>query len=344
MQVLQDKEGQIRPSKTRAAGLNYPGRGPEISYLCDTGRVKASYALDKDVFEAVRVMCETEGLMPALERKAGEALNSLVSQAIRSLLDELGDKVRSPSAAKDIYKTVFWMLAAKLLAEKGVRGFKSLDLRDVDSVFKVVGEHYKDAKDYPPGNRTWKPAIARVAASIADWGRLGNISAESLAYLYERALIDPPKHGRRGKGAKSRPDVRKLLGIHSTPPILVDHMLAQVWPLVDSNQLAEQRVFEPACGDATFLRAAMRDIRNWSGMAESVARHRYLRERIKGVELDPFAVEVAKLSLTVADVPYGNAWQITSGDMFQPGALREAASWATIVFSKIGRASCRERV
>jgi len=67
MQVLQDEHGQIKPSKTRAAGLNYPGRGPEISYLCETGRVKACYALDREVFEAVKVMCRTEGLIPALE-------------------------------------------------------------------------------------------------------------------------------------------------------------------------------------------------------------------------------------------------------------------------------------
>jgi len=67
MQVLQDEYGQIKPSKTRAAGLNYPGRGPEICYLCETGRVKACYAFDKQVFEAVKVMCRTEGLIPALE-------------------------------------------------------------------------------------------------------------------------------------------------------------------------------------------------------------------------------------------------------------------------------------
>jgi tryptophan synthase beta chain len=67
MQVLQDEFGQIKPSKTRAAGLNYPGRGPEISYLCETGRVRACYALDKDVFKAVKIMCRTEGLIPALE-------------------------------------------------------------------------------------------------------------------------------------------------------------------------------------------------------------------------------------------------------------------------------------
>jgi tryptophan synthase beta chain len=67
MQILQDEHGQIKPSKTRAAGLNYPGRGPEISYLCEVGRVKPCYAFDKEVFEAVKVMCETEGLIPALE-------------------------------------------------------------------------------------------------------------------------------------------------------------------------------------------------------------------------------------------------------------------------------------
>jgi tryptophan synthase beta chain len=67
MQVLQDEDGQIKPSKTRAAGLNYPGRGPEISFLVESGRVKAGYAFDKEVFEAVKVMCKTEGLIPALE-------------------------------------------------------------------------------------------------------------------------------------------------------------------------------------------------------------------------------------------------------------------------------------
>jgi tryptophan synthase beta chain len=67
MQVLQDENGQIKPSKTRAAGLNYPGRGPEISFLVNSGRVKAGHAFDNGVFEAVKVMCRTEGLIPALE-------------------------------------------------------------------------------------------------------------------------------------------------------------------------------------------------------------------------------------------------------------------------------------
>jgi len=67
MQLLQDENGQIKPSKTRAAGLNYPGRGPEISSLVNSGRVKAGCAFDNEVFEAVKVMSRTEGLIPALE-------------------------------------------------------------------------------------------------------------------------------------------------------------------------------------------------------------------------------------------------------------------------------------
>lgn len=271
--------------------------------------------------------------MPALERKAGEALNGLVTQAIRTLMDDLGEKVRSRAEHEGIYKSVFWMLAAKLLKEKEVKGFRSLDLHEIGKVFKIVGEHYKDARDYPPGDKTWRPALSRVASSIAGWGSLGNITAESLAYLYETALIDSPKGKGRKKAGKRQPDVRKTLGIHSTPSILVDHMLAQVWPLVDTAKPSDQRVFEPACGHGAFLTAALRDIRNYSGMEDSAARHRFLRERIRGVEFDAFAVEIAKLSLTLADVPHGNTWQIDAGDMFKPGVLRDAAKWATLVLS-----------
>jgi tryptophan synthase beta chain len=67
MQVLQDEDGQIKPSKTRAAGLNYPGRGPEISFLVNSGRAKGGHAFDTEVFEAVKTMSRAEGLIPALE-------------------------------------------------------------------------------------------------------------------------------------------------------------------------------------------------------------------------------------------------------------------------------------
>lgn len=289
--------------------------------------------LHRPVPSGVQMQFVDVGLMPALERKAGEALNRLVTQAIRTLMVDLGGKVRSRVDHEGVYKSVFWMLAAKLLKEKAVNGFKSLDLNDIQEVFTVVGQHYKDARDYPPGDRTWRPALVRVASSIARWANLGNITAESLAFLYETALIDGPKQKKRKSTGSGQPDVRKILGIHSTPSILVDHMLAQAWSLVDSDKLADQRVFEPACGHGAFLTAALRDIRNCSGMEDSAARHRHLRDRIRGIEFDAFAAEIAKLSLTLADVPHGNTWRIDTGDMFNPGVLRDATEWATIVLS-----------
>jgi hypothetical protein len=273
------------------------------------------------------------GLLPRLERHAGEQLNRLVTQAIRTLMDDLGGKVRTPKHEEGVYKSIFWMLAAKLLKEKAVPRFKSLDLTNVDQTFKVIGEHYKDARDYPPGHGKWDAELARIAPVIADWGNLGNITAESLAFLYETAMIDSATPRGGAKGDTFRPDVRKTLGIHSTPSILVDHMISQLLPLIEPGTLKDQRVFEPACGHGAFLTAAMREIRNWSGMEDSAARHRFVRERVRGIEFDPFAVEIAKLSFTLADAPHGNTWQTEPGDMFKPGVLKGAAEWATIVLS-----------
>ncbi len=65
--TLQDDYGQIKPSKTRSAGLNYPARAPELSHLFEGARINAGYAFDDEVFEAVKVMAREEGLIPALE-------------------------------------------------------------------------------------------------------------------------------------------------------------------------------------------------------------------------------------------------------------------------------------
>lgn len=67
MYLLQDADGQVNPSYTRAAGLNYPGRGPEISHLIQLGRVKAAYATDREALAACRLALKAEGLLPALE-------------------------------------------------------------------------------------------------------------------------------------------------------------------------------------------------------------------------------------------------------------------------------------
>jgi len=50
-----------------SAGLDYPGVGPEHSYLKDSGRVKYVSVTDSKALEAFQVLCRTEGIIPALE-------------------------------------------------------------------------------------------------------------------------------------------------------------------------------------------------------------------------------------------------------------------------------------
>ncbi len=65
--VLQDKDGQIKETHSVAAGLDYPGVGPEHSYLKDTGRVKYVSVTDKEALNAFKMLSEKEGIIPALE-------------------------------------------------------------------------------------------------------------------------------------------------------------------------------------------------------------------------------------------------------------------------------------
>ncbi|KAG0511336.1 MAG: tryptophan synthase, beta subunit [Nitrosopumilales archaeon] len=65
--LLQDKEGQIRQTHSIAAGLDYPGVGPEHAHLKDTGRVKYHSATDREVIDAFLLLTRTEGIIPALE-------------------------------------------------------------------------------------------------------------------------------------------------------------------------------------------------------------------------------------------------------------------------------------
>ena len=65
--VLQDSNGQIRETHSVSAGLDYPGVGPEHSYLKDTGRTTYVAVDDKEALYGFQLLCKTEGITPALE-------------------------------------------------------------------------------------------------------------------------------------------------------------------------------------------------------------------------------------------------------------------------------------
>ena len=65
--LLQDKDGQVLPTHSVAAGLDYPGVGPEHSMLCDTGRVEYTSVTDRETLDAFALLSRKEGIIPALE-------------------------------------------------------------------------------------------------------------------------------------------------------------------------------------------------------------------------------------------------------------------------------------
>jgi len=65
--VLQDEDGQVRETHSVSAGLDYPGVGPEHALLRERGRVHYVARTDEEAIEAFRLLCRTEGIIPALE-------------------------------------------------------------------------------------------------------------------------------------------------------------------------------------------------------------------------------------------------------------------------------------
>jgi tryptophan synthase beta chain len=83
--LLQDDDGQIVEAHSISAGLDYPGVGPELSWLKDEGRLELRQATDDEALDALGYLARTEGIIPALETAHAVA-------AAKILARELGPK------------------------------------------------------------------------------------------------------------------------------------------------------------------------------------------------------------------------------------------------------------
>ena len=95
--LLQDEEGQVQEAHSISAGLDYPGVGPEHSYLASIGRAEYPSVSDTEVIEGFQLLARSEGIIPALECAhvvawiAREAPN-LQGQTVLMNLSGRGDK------------------------------------------------------------------------------------------------------------------------------------------------------------------------------------------------------------------------------------------------------------
>ncbi len=108
--LLQDNDGQILEAHSISAGLDYPGVGPEHSWLKDRGRVKYFSANDKEAMEAFMALGRLEGIIPALE--PSHALAHVMRTAPQMSKDKIIVVALSGRGDKDVFT------AAAMLGER----------------------------------------------------------------------------------------------------------------------------------------------------------------------------------------------------------------------------------
>lgn len=261
------------------------------------------------------------GLLPLVEKEAGVKLRLLFENMVAHTMDALDmtSATISETNAHWLVKANFWLLAGKLLRDKSVPKFTRLDLNDVQDVFDRVAEHYGTHRVRANGRIT----ALRGAAAITDqFASLRCISTETLGALYEEALLSAR--------------TRKLFSIHRTPTYLVDYMLAKLSRWIEEDiGISNCQVLEPACGHSPFLVGAVRmlsDLLPADIASNRTARRQFLRKHIHGCDRDAFALEIARLSLTLADIPNPNGWSLDLvKDMFDGDYLDEHIAKASVV-------------
>ena len=251
------------------------------------------------------------GLIPAIAGEINGKLDRLIREAVAGTRSFTGD-----DAVRIFFRGVFRLLAAKILTDRQHERAASWNADQVRTVLDAMDDYYR------LGNVSQAWPASAIAALEPVWAvfragfNVANISADDLAFVYESTLVTD--------------QARAEFGTHSTPRHVADYIVGRLrlWEYGASPP----RVVEPFTGAGVFLGSALRLLRDalpadW----DDKQRHDLLVGSIGGAEIDPFAAEVAKLSLILADYPNANGWRIDEADLFEPEALRARLEGARVI-------------
>jgi len=254
------------------------------------------------------------GHMSFLEGIIHTKTEALLKEVIGEAGSLLGKKELNQEDSQYIFRTIFRFLAAKIFRDR--KHDPKWESNDAEEIFLHASEHYDEplaaTKKYP----NEKELKGYVWQKFLDSFHFQNLSIDDLTYVYETAFITPEK--------------RKEWGIHSTPSRIAEYIVRHL-PF-ESIPEEKRRVLEPCSGHGIFLIAAMRKMRellpqNWGEQK----RHKYLKARLVGIENDPFAIEVSRLCLTLADYPNPNGWQLRPADIFTSDVLSNETGNSDII-------------
>ncbi len=104
--LLQDDDGQVLPTHSISAGLDYPGVGPEHAQLAASGRATYHPVSDAEAMDALGLLCRTEGIIPAIE--SAHAIHLAVELAASRSADEVVLVTVSGRGDKDLSSIIAW--------------------------------------------------------------------------------------------------------------------------------------------------------------------------------------------------------------------------------------------
>jgi hypothetical protein len=253
------------------------------------------------------------GLLPAIEAVVNTKLDRLLRDALAASRAAYEEHHIEPLDYAKLFRLIFRLLAAKLLSDRGqpgdwLSGNPSAVVAAVENFYFRSGEAEPVLED---------PIAQQIAWSkIRSGFHLQNISVEALAYVYENTFV-----GR---------ETRRRYGTHSTPREVAEY-LARRLPF-EVLPLDQRLVFEPFAGHAALLIAGMARLRALlPNDTQPAERHDYFVRMLAGLEIDPFAREVASLSLMLADYPNPDGWRVLEGDVFDSTLLETQVASAQAV-------------
>ena len=245
------------------------------------------------------------GLMPAIEREIHVKLGRLLVESLELTKKALQGEHLDP---RILFRVVFRLLAAKILEDRRHPYASKWSSDDLASVLDCIETYYSlgsiEGRWSDKLSEIFDGAWRNLRAGIS----FSNISSEDLAFVYENTLITQ--------------EMRKVFGTHSTPRQVAEYVVGKLG--LHKHDPKDLRIYEPFTGAGVFLVSALRHLRDllpveWSDRQ----RHNFLINRISGDEVDPFACEVATLSLILADYPNHNGWHVKEADLFVGSTLAD---------------------
>ena len=219
------------------------------------------------------------------------SIDSIRTRLERSFALVLGENVEPTSAAR----LVIASLAAVIVRDKHRLGDVATH-NIVDAVLVRHGDYFSRLATWQIDNPTLLDAVMSELGADVDYSA---IDARSINAVYEQLFLTR--------------QLQREFGIFHTDLRFASRILEYL-PLEEIPP-DERYVVDPACGSGNLLLAAQERLENLSpGQWSPEDTHGWLKTHIYGSDIEPVAVEIAKLSLLVSSLPLGNSWQIEQRD------------------------------